>query len=105
MIKYLYFRNNQNDVAMIRTDRLADMTVTSTTDLTLSFYSMVLTRGSATELVLSTEENTGNTIMEAISDEIAFGEDAFIIVADDHNDVYLHSDITALETTLSSNFT
>ena len=90
---------------MIRADRLADMQISADgTDLVISFYDMSLKRGDDTEIVLSINEDTGASVMTAISEEIAFGEDGFIIIADDQNDVYIHADITAVEKTLSTAF-
>ena len=105
MIKYLYFRRTSGDICMIRADILEDMQIISDgTDLKLSFYDMSLKRGDDTEIVLSINENAGAAVMTTISEEIAFGESGFIIVADDQNDVYIQADITAVETTLSTAF-
>jgi len=113
LIKFLFFQNNAydssiypNDGALIPADRLADMQVSADgTDLTLSFYSMVETKGADTSIVLSITEDTGREVMAAIAEEIAFGREAFIIVADEANGDFIHGDVTAIETTLDGSFT
>lgn len=113
MIKFLFFQSDTydntiypNDGAMIPADRLADMQISSDgTDLTLSFESMVETRGADTQIVLSITENTGREIMASITEEIVFGDEPFIVVADEANSEFIHDDITAIETTLDGSFT
>ena len=42
--------------------------------------------------------------MEAIADEITFGTNPFIVIADEYNSDFIHADITAIETTLDGSF-
>ena len=42
--------------------------------------------------------------MQAISEEIVFGDEPFITIADEHNSEFIHADITAVETTLDGSF-
>jgi len=53
---------------------------------------------------LSITADSGADIMAAIVEEIALGNEGFINIADEHNEVFLHSDITAIETTLDGSF-
>ena len=39
--------------------------------------------------------------MDALSEEITFGEDAMIIVADEINSIFFHDDITAVTNAIS----
>jgi hypothetical protein len=113
MIKFLFFQSDTydatiypNDAALIPADRLADMQINSDgTDLTLSFDSMVETRGADTQIVLSINADTGREVMAAIAEEISLGESAFIVIADEANGDFIHGDITAIETTLDGSFT
>ena len=89
MIKYLFFQNDSvdntiypNDSALIPTERLMGMELNADgTDLTLSFKSMLQSK-----------------------EEIAFGKEGFIVVIDEYNEIFLHSDITAMETTIDGSF-
>tara|TARA_R110000824_G_scaffold175657_5_gene354378 strand:+ start:43 stop:498 length:456 start_codon:yes stop_codon:yes gene_type:complete len=112
MIKFLFFQSDSydntiypNDGALIPAERLADMEVSADgTDLTLSFNSMLQSKGVATQIVLSIVEDSGREVMAAISEEIAFGREAFIVIADEANSDFIHGDITAVETTLDGSF-
>lgn len=112
MIKYLFFQSDSydssiypNDGALIPANRLADMEISSDgTDLTMSFNSMLQSSGVATQIVLSITEDSGREVMASIAEEIAFGREAFIVVADEANAEFIHPDITAIETTLDGSF-
>jgi len=112
MIKYLFFLQDTvdnviypNDGALIPATRLMDMEISADgTDLTMSFKSMLQSKGVATQIVLSITEDSGDEVMAAIAEEIAFGEDGLIVIADEANSIFLHSDITAVETALEDSF-
>jgi len=116
MIKYLFFQNNTvgttlggleyaNDSALLPAANLVDMEISADgTDLTLSFDSLLQSKGVNYSIVLSIIENSGQKAMEAIADEITFGTNAFITIADEHNSEFIHADITAIETTLDGSF-
>ena len=42
--------------------------------------------------------------MQAIADEIAFGSEPFITIADEHNSEFIHADITSIGGTLDGSF-
>lgn len=115
MIKYLFFQNNTvdtssgidypNDSALIPASSLINMELNSDgTDLTMSFKSMLQSKGVAYQIVLSITADTGDEVMSAIAEEIAFGSEGFIVVADEHNSVFIHADLTAVETVLDGSF-
>ena len=112
MIKYLFFQSNSvdstiypNDSALIPTERLMGMELNADgTDLTLSFKSMLQSKGVAYQIVLSITADSGDDVMGAIAEEIAFGKEGFIVIVDEYNEIFLHSDITAIETTLDGSF-
>ena len=112
MIKYLFFQNNTldastypNDSALLPASNLVDMQISADgTDLTLSFDSLLQSKGVNYEIVLSITEDTGRVVMEAIAEEIAFGKEPFITIADEHNSEFIHADITAVEGTLDGSF-
>ena len=116
MIKYLFFQSDSadtsvgvdypNDSALIPASRLSDMEVSADgTDLTLSFKSMFQGKGLNTELVLSIAADSGAEVMASIAEELAFGNNPFVTIADEHNSEFIHGDITAVETTLDGSFT
>jgi len=112
MIKYLFFQNNTvdntiypNDSALLPAANLVDMEISADgTDLTLSFDSIFQSKGVNYSIVLSIIENSGQKAMEAIADEITFGNNAFVVIADEYNSDFIHADITAIETTLDGSF-
>mgnify|MGYP003116120133 FL=1 len=105
MVKYLFFQNGTDDSALMPAADLVDMEVSSDgTDLTMSFDSLLQSKGVNYSIVLSITENTGRQIMSEIADEIAFGDNPFITIADEANSEFIHPDITAVETTLDGSF-
>ncbi len=112
MIKYLFFQNDTvdntiypNDSALLPAANLVDMEISADgTDLTLSFDSILQSKGVNYSIVLSIIENSGQEVMEAIADEITFGTNPFIVIADEYNSDFIHADITAIETTLDGSF-
>jgi len=112
MIKYLFFQNSTldlstypNDSALLPAANLVDVQISADgTDLTLSFDSLLQSKGVDYEIVLSITEDTGRDVMQAIAEEIAFGNEAFITIADEHNSEFIHADITAVEGTLDGSF-
>jgi hypothetical protein len=105
MVKYLFFQNGTDDSALMPAGDLVDMEISSDgTDLTISFDSLLQSKGVNYSIVLSITENTGRKIMSEIADEIAFGDNPFITIADEANSEFIHPDITAVETTLDGSF-
>ena len=47
---------------------------------------------------------TASYLANAIAEEIAFGKEGFIVIVDEYNEIFLHSDITAMETTIDGSF-
>ena len=96
MEKFLYFENAATDSTAIPARLLTDMAmVTDGTSLKLRFSVSSVTPLNEYEVALTIDDNTGTEVMRAISEEIRFGNEPFIVVADDTNSVYLHSSITA----------
>tara|TARA_R100000988_G_C4001450_1_gene169330 strand:- start:2085 stop:2423 length:339 start_codon:yes stop_codon:yes gene_type:complete len=111
MLKYLFFQNDTtdgggaDDSALLPANSLIDMQISADgTDLTLSFDSLLQSKGVNYSIVLSIVEDSGRVVMEAIADEITFGDEPFITIADEHNSEFIHADITAVETTLDGSF-
>tara|TARA_R100000734_G_C3260290_1_gene59185 strand:+ start:373 stop:693 length:321 start_codon:yes stop_codon:yes gene_type:complete len=105
MLKYLFFQNGTDDSALMPAADLIDMEISADgTDLTVSFSSLLQTEGVNYSIVLSITEDTGRQVMSEIADEIAFGDNPFITIADEANSEFIHPDITAIETTLDGSF-
>jgi len=99
MEKFLYFENAATDSTAIPARLLTDMAmVTDGTSLKLRFSVSSGTPLNEYEVALTIDDNTGTEVMRSISEEIRFGKEPFIVVADDTNSVYLHSSITATAT-------
>ena len=99
MEKFIYFENAATDSTAIPARLLTDMAmVTDGTNLKLRFSVSAGTPLNEYEVALTISDNTGTEVMRAISEEIRFGKEPFIVVADDTNSVYLHSSITATAT-------
>ena len=69
--------------------------------LTLSFNDVNGHLGATTAIALTITAHSGKEIMNALSEEITFGEEAMIVVADEINDIYFHDDITDVTNAIS----
>jgi len=99
MEKFLYFENAATDSTAIPARFLTDMAmVTDGANLKLRFSVGAGAALKQYEVALTISDNSGTEVMRTISEEIRFGNEPFIVVADDTNSVYLHSSITATAT-------
>tara|TARA_R110002012_G_scaffold201969_1_gene371041 strand:- start:255 stop:566 length:312 start_codon:yes stop_codon:yes gene_type:complete len=97
MKKFLFFANSTSDAALLLAEGLIDMAIDSDGDaLTLSFKDLHGKLGATTSIALTITAHSGKEVMNAISEEITFGEDAMIVIADEINSIFFHDDITAV---------
>ena len=102
MKKFLFFANSTSDAALLLAEDLVDMAIDSDGDsLTLSFKDVNGHLGATTAIALTITAHAGREIMNALSEEITFGEDAIIVVADEINSIFFHDDITAVTSSIS----
>ena len=102
MKKFLFFANSTSDAALLLADDLVDMAIDGDGDsLTLSFKDVNGNLGATTAIPLTITAHAGREIMNALSEEITFGEDAIIVIADEINSVFFHDDITAITNAIS----
>ena len=97
MKKFLFFANSTSDAALLLTDNLVEMRIDSDGDsLNMSFEDVNGYLGATTSIALTITAHSGQEVMNAISEEITFGEDAKIVIADEINSIFFHDDITAV---------
>ena len=97
MKKFLFFANSTSDAALLLADNLVDMAIDADGDsLIMSFKDINGFLGSTSSIALTITAHSGKEIMNAISEEITFGEEAMIVIADEINSIYFHDDITAV---------
>jgi hypothetical protein len=97
MKKFLFFANSTSDAALLLADNLVDMAIDGDGDsLTMSFEDVNGHLGATTAIALTITAHSGQEIMRSISEEITFGEDAMIVIADEINSLFFHDDITAV---------
>ena len=111
MIKYLFFQNDTtdgggaNDSALLPAANLVDRSISAAGNaLSLHFESLLQSKGVRYAINLAVTEDTGREVMQAIADEIAFGSEPFITIADEHNSEFIHADITSIGGTLDGSF-
>tara|TARA_R110000803_G_scaffold128423_1_gene195901 strand:+ start:64 stop:375 length:312 start_codon:yes stop_codon:yes gene_type:complete len=97
MKKFLFFANSTSDAALLLADNLVEMRIDSDGDsLNMSFEDVNGYLGATTSIALTITAHSGQEVMNAISEEITFGEDAMIVIADEINSIFFHDDITAV---------
>jgi len=97
MKKFLFFARSTSDAALLLADSLVEMAIDIDGDsLTMSFEDVNGHLGATTSIALTITAHSGKDVMNAISEEITFGEDAMIVIADEINSVFFHDDITAV---------
>jgi hypothetical protein len=97
MKKFLYFAKSTADAALLLAEDLVDMAIDADGDsLTLSFKDVNGHLGATTSIALTITSHSGKEIMNVISEEVAFGEDAMIVIADEINSIFIDGSITAV---------
>ncbi len=105
MKKFLQFIDAADDAATYPADNLIAMTVAADATLILKFSPGSLGTGQAASLDIVTITITADTekaVMKAIADEIALGSTPTIVVCDDVNSLFLHSNIISCTITLDA---
>ena len=109
MNKILYFNsgageNAANESAAFPAVNLRGFTCIDATSLALYFETIEQTNinNDNDKIDLTITSGAHRTIIKAITDEIAFGDQAFITVANKDDEVFLHSGITACAITIVS---
>jgi hypothetical protein len=107
MNKILYFNsgageNAANESAAFPAINLRGFACIDATSLAIYFETIEETNinNYNDKIDLTITSGTHRTIIKAITDEIAFGEQAFITIANKDDEVFLHSGITACEITI-----
>jgi len=100
MEKFLFYENSADDMVCIPAHRLVEMVIDDDSDL-VSLHHRVYdnqTHGSDMQYAATLTVTAGKAkqVVETISNNISTGKDAFIVVADDVNQQYIDSNITAL---------
>ena len=91
------FAKSTSDAALLLADDLIDMAIDADGDaLVMSFKDVDGHLGATTSILLIITAHSGKEVMSAISEEITFGEDAMIVIADEINSLFFHGDITAV---------
>ena len=94
MKKFLQFIDAADDAATYPADRLIGMTVAGDATLLMKFESSIGSFGAAADIVTVTiTADTEKAVMKVIGDEIALGDTPTIVVCDDVNSVFLHTNI------------
>jgi len=97
MKKFLYFANTTADTALLLADSLVLMEIDADGDsLEMHFKDVHGNLGDSTMIALTITQHSGPDIMSAITEEIAFGDDAMIVIADEVNSIFINGDITAV---------
>ena len=112
MIKNLFFQNDTtdgtgyaDDSVLLPAANLIDMSISAAGNaLSLHFKSLLQSKGVRYAIVLGITEDSGREIMQAIADEITFGDEPLITIADEHNSEFIHADITSISGTLDGSF-
>ena len=102
MKKFLFFANSTADAALLLADDLVLMEIDSDGDsLEMHFKDVNGRRAASTMIALTITEDSGGKVMNTISKEIAFGNEAMIVIADEINSIFLDGDITAVTSAIT----
>ena len=98
MEKYLFFNTGANDSICLPASRLVEMAIGAGTALNLHFIAPFGGDDGVGEIILALTitDNTGKTVMQAITEEIRLGKEPFIKVCDETNSEFLHADIASV---------
>ena len=98
MKKFLFFANSTSDAALLLADDLVLISInpTSGTSLEMHFKDVNGNLGATTVIELTIVDNTGDSVTANIMQEITFGDEAMIVIADEINSIFLDDNITAV---------
>ena len=97
MKKFLYFANSTADTALLLADSLVLMEIDIDGDsLEMHFKDVHGHLGASTMIALTIIQHSGPDVMSVITEEIAFGNDPMIVIADDVNSIFIDGNITAV---------
>jgi len=93
--KVLYFNNGANDgfSAPAKALRYIDQTAANTA--ALKFMDPATISGGSPQVQVTVTVTDFKTFCEDMANEIAFGSNAFVVVSDEVNSVFLNSNVTA----------
>lgn len=105
MEKFFYFGNGTSsaDSVLFPVRSLIEMSIDGDGDaLTMRFHEPTRDEGATDagteDMILEIAEDSGKTVMNAIADEVRYGNSPFIVVYDDNDGEALHASITAVST-------
>ena len=82
---------------MLPADGLVLMEIDADGDsLEMHFKSLSGHLGASTMIALTITQHSGPDVMSVITEEIAFGNDPMIVIADDVNSIFIDGNITAV---------
>ena len=102
MKKFLYFANSTADTALLLADSLVLMEIDGDGDsLEMHFKDVHGNLGDSTMIALTITQHSGPDVMNVITEEIAFGNDPMIVIADDVNSIFIDGNVTAVTASIT----
>jgi len=94
--KFLYFANSATSAMTFPVDNLLAIDQLDNESVVMTFEHALGTAGSNTKVDMTVNAGTGKTVMQSISEAIAFSKDQFVVIADSVNNNFIDSNITAV---------
>mgnify|MGYP003115692524 CR=1 FL=1 len=94
--KFLYFANSATSAMTFPVDNLLAIDQLDNASVVMTFEHALGTAGSNTKVDMTVNPGTGKTVMQSISEAIAFSKDQFVVIADSVNNNFINSNITAV---------
>lgn len=94
--KFLYFDGGSDNAMTLPVDRLLSIDQSGDTSVLLTFEHVLGTTNSYTKVDLTVKTGTEKSVMQSVSEAIAFSKDQFVVIADSVNSNFINSNITAV---------
>ena len=94
--KFLYFANSATSAMTFPVDNLLAIDQLDNASVVMTFEHALGTAGSNTKVDMTVNAGTGKSVMQSISEAIAFSKDQFVVIADSVNNSFINSNITAV---------
>ncbi len=94
--KFLYFNGGSDNAMTFPVDRLLAIDQLDNTSILMTFEHALGTSSSNTKVDLTVTAGTEKSVMESISNAIAFSKDQFVVVADSVTSNFIDNNITAV---------
>tara|TARA_R100000458_G_C8172621_1_gene172522 strand:+ start:94 stop:399 length:306 start_codon:yes stop_codon:yes gene_type:complete len=90
--KFLFFNNSATDAALINSDRITDIEISSATEIKIHYFN---NDNALATTAIGITSGSAFKVVRALCDIISSGQDSIYTIADDVNSVYMRDVVSS----------